>query len=66
MSSPLDVEPQEPVKHAPPTVLLLFTLMTGIGVVVAGAWIINSVAIIIIGSVGILAGALGLRYARHL
>jgi hypothetical protein len=65
----MDMEPgeRERVDHAPPSpvILLLFTFFTGLGLVIAGSWILHgNVALLIIGSVGILVGGGGL-YLRY-
>ena len=65
----MDTEPgeREPAEHpAPsPVILLLFTFFTGIGLVVAGTWILHgNVAITIVGAIGIIVGAGGLYLHR--
>lgn len=69
MSSQSETEVLEPAAgdHAPPTVLLLFTIGIGFGVMAAGIWVFKgNVLMALLGVLGVLLGVGGLKYARHL
>jgi hypothetical protein len=68
----IDMEPgeHEHAEHAPssPVILLLFTFFTGLGLVIAGTWILHgNAALVVIGAIGLVVGAGGLymRYAQR-
>ena len=68
MSVPGDRDGEaERVEHAPPSplVLLLFCFFTGVGLVIAGTWLLHgNVAITVIGAFGIVIGLVGVLYTR--
>jgi hypothetical protein len=68
MSTPGDLEPREAehAEHHPqPTVLLYFTFFTGLGLVIAGTWLLHgNVTITILGAFGLVIGLAGLLYTR--
>jgi hypothetical protein len=68
VSTPGDREPREAERvehHPPPTVLLYFTFFTGLGLVIAGTWLLHgNIGITVVGAFGLVVGLGGLLYTR--